>query len=191
MTFIFKNLAINLAFFCLRVAAQGKCDHYLDKKCIDAYGSAIFDFQPLFSEPPRFGYGFRVFHESEISDSLSGRPPAYRGDVNDVKSWLEWSNGTFLVDRKANRTSDFALLLSNATGEISGGNNGCDGLLGATCVANLKDILKWAIVLAGRETIHVFRENVQLFQQTPLTNLSCPTNIFENFMDYQYLRSML
>lgn len=174
------GLAVGLGLFSGHASAQGKCDHYLDRTCVDAYGSATFDFEPLFQEPPTFGYGFRVFFEDEISDSLSGRPIDYRGDTISVSAWLSYDNATLQIDPNANRSSTVGMLLTNATGTVSGGNNGCDGLLGAECAANLIDILKWSLVVGGNYPTD-FR-TVGLFQQTPLTNLSCPENIFDEYL---------
>ena len=75
------------------------------------------------------------------------------------------------------------MLLSNATGTISGGNNGCDGLLSEECVSNLKDILKWSIVLLDEYPTNFLEGRIGKFQKTPLTNLSCPANIFDDFQD--------
>ncbi|KAH6694169.1 hypothetical protein F5X68DRAFT_258900 [Plectosphaerella plurivora] len=175
----YLGLAIGLGL-CKHASAQGSCDHYLDKTCVDAYGSASIDFEPIFKEPPTFGYGFRVYLEGEISDSLSGRPTDYRGDTNRVSAWLSYDNDMLNINPNANRSSTVAMLLTNATGTVSGGDNGCDGLLGPECAANLIDILKWSLVVDGDYPTS-FR-TVGLFQQTPLTNLSCPENIFDEYL---------
>jgi hypothetical protein len=185
-----SSLAIGLALCCAGVAAQGKCDHYLDEECVDAYGAASFNFQPLFSEPPRFAYGFRVNLDDGKAGGAGG-PPGYDGDVNEIKAWLEYANETLRVNRTANRASNIAMLLTNATGAISGGNNGCDGLLGEKCVANLKDILKWSIVLADEYPVYFLSDSVEKFQETPLTNLSCPANIFDEFQGLNGLGGMV
>lgn len=174
-------LATILALHSAAVAAQGKCDHYLDQDCVDAFGSVSFEFQPLFSSAPRFAYGFRVYFEGEISSTLVGHPLNYRGDTNEAKMWLEYANETLNIDTSANRTTHFATLLTNATGTVSGGSNGCEGLLGADCVNNLKDVLKWAVVLSPDYQRNVFDNNVGKFQTTPLTNLSCPAGIFDHY----------
>lgn len=144
-----------------------------------------FNFTPLFNATPRFAYGFGVYFDNVISHTLIGRPFNYSGDANDACMWLEYPSDELHIDTSANMTTSFATLLTNASGSISGASNDCEGLLGATCVKNLKDVLTWAVVLSTvgiRQT--PFDVNVGKFQSTPLRNLSCPDGIFD---DYQSL----
>lgn len=170
--------ALALSLHSGQASAQGACDHYLDDDCIDAYGEATFEFDPIFDEPLTFAYGFRVYFNDEMDSSLMGTPSGYDGDVNRLKAWLSYDNSTVNIDRSANRSSDVAVLFTNTSGTVGGGNNGCDGLLGKECADNLIDILKWSVIHADDYPLTTF-STVDKFRQTPLTNLSCPAGIFE------------
>jgi hypothetical protein len=172
--------AILLALPSALVLAQSKCHHYLDSECVDAFGSTTFNFKPLFSSSPRFAYGFRVYFDNEVDRSLIDRPLGYTGDMNEAKMWLEYANDTLHIDTSTNMTTSFATLLTNATGSVLGGSNGCEGLLGAACLAYLKDVLKWAVVMSEMGA-QPFETNVEKFQTTPWKTLSCPNSIFDNY----------
>ena len=156
--------------------SQGKCDHYLDDECLDAYGIASLEFKPLFTEPLKFGYGFRVRFDNESYPSNG--PANYKGDQNLVRAWFEYDMDTLNVNTAANRTTSMLALFVNSSGSVSGQNNGCNGALGEECANNLKDILKWSMVLADD---YGQWANLGKFEDTPPTNLSCPKDIFEDF----------
>jgi len=79
-----------LTLLIVRATAQGKCNHDIDYNCVDAYGVASFEFQPLFSTAPKFGYSFRVIQPGEPNNYGLEAPTVQTGPQMDMNVCLEY-----------------------------------------------------------------------------------------------------
>jgi hypothetical protein len=176
-----------LAFLPLSVAAlqSGTCDYSKnnwytgESYCINPKETAEVEFtwSPLFSKGAKFVYA---------GDDLDGEEIAELETLLDedaVKDWKSSLSGWWLeYDSVSLNNSDFLMLTemsvfyTNTTNKIGGGNNGCEGLLSATCIKNINSTLRdlW--------------NDPSLYGGPPLLNLasnagsslieSCPEDLF-------------
>ncbi|PWY75131.1 hypothetical protein BO70DRAFT_296489 [Aspergillus heteromorphus CBS 117.55] len=104
--------------------------------CLDALAqtAVTFGFPPLFEGSLTLYYGF------DATSHGKGQEP-----MTKVSYWLGYGAviNNSVID--ANRTSEIAMRIGNLTGTPSGHNNGCDGVWGAQCSADLKAMLKQAL----------------------------------------------
>lgn len=56
--------------------------------------------------------------------------------------WSKYVYSEVELDDGADRLTDFAAIYYNTTKDVGGGNNGCDGPFGKTCMTELKKELK-------------------------------------------------
>ena len=129
----------------LRCTSAQFCSFW-NNGCIDplAQTAVSFQFEPLFVDPITLFYAF--------DSSSSGKG---EGPMTKTAFWLGYKDrgiNSYAVD--TNRTSEIALRVGNMTGTPAGGNNGCDGIWGPPCSADIKmalqnDIFKLATSSPG------------------------------------------
>ncbi|KAJ5684236.1 uncharacterized protein N7477_000581 [Penicillium maclennaniae] len=112
---------------------------FLNNGCIDplAQTAVSFDFQPLFTDPIYFYYGF------DASSSGKGKGP-----MTKTGFWLRYQDRH--VNKNAinhNLTSEVALRVGNMTATPSGTSNGCDGVWGTRCSNDIKFAIQQTIFL--------------------------------------------
>ncbi|KAL1963460.1 hypothetical protein VTN77DRAFT_8361 [Rasamsonia byssochlamydoides] len=160
------------------------CD-FNDAGCIDplALVSVPVAFEPLFSSPISFFYGFDAQAPSDPEQQLL--PAADRGPMIKVSFWLQYDQsrvGSSPV--QANRTTEIALRIGNLTGYRGGENHGCDGVWGPQCSQNLKAYLRNSIYDLAASGVYYSSPLEAVLQQMserqpPPTIPSCPTSLFQ------------
>ncbi|KAL4797528.1 hypothetical protein BDV19DRAFT_359041 [Aspergillus venezuelensis] len=164
-----------LSVLSLTNAIELTCNNEDKTNCIKAVnkGTHSFSFGDLFPENATFVYAMDPLTAvgNEELDNKDG--------LQKIAFWLEYSS--LHADKTALEISHVGMLFTNASDSIGGGNNGCNGLLSEACAESLKDALKWGILS------HLHQEQNQSLPNTlrglhssPLTNLSCPTDLFDD-----------
>jgi hypothetical protein len=96
--------------------------------------------------------------------------------------WLGFGHSNIAASNiHANYTYEVAVRVGNLTGSPSGGNNGCDGVWGSQCSADIKTLLKGSIYnlsIMGSYYSNPLQTVLQELWQTPLTIPSCPATLF-------------
>jgi hypothetical protein len=108
---------------------------------IHGNGSTPFSFQPLFPAGAVFAIDVVRYEASkpEYEDSPAVGPSLW------TNYWLEYPEAH--LDPSANYEMDMMVTLnSNLTGTLGGGNNGCDGVLGADCSKHIKSLVQFALI---------------------------------------------
>ncbi|KAL4967896.1 uncharacterized protein BDV14DRAFT_168563 [Aspergillus stella-maris] len=151
------------------------CNNEDKTNCINAVnkGTHSFSFGDLFPENATFVYGLEPLTAvgSEELDNKDG--------LQKIAFWLEYPS--LHTDKTALEISQVGMLFTNASGSLGGGNNGCNGLLSEACAENLKDALKWGLLSHLHEEQNQSLPNaLRDFHSTPLANLSCPTDLFDD-----------
>lgn len=158
------------------------CDYSKMGMCIkpEASASVALPFAPLFSTPPTFVLAIDNLDDQDIQDMLNLddalRAPADNEPASAVAWWLEYDNSTLNRDDSQEREYYAWALESNSTNDIGGNDGGCENLLGAECVSDLKNLFTgldggldggFAGALAG-----LFR--------TPPARINCPTVLWHH-----------
>ncbi|KAG7285834.1 hypothetical protein NEMBOFW57_008128 [Staphylotrichum longicolle] len=170
-----KSQLIGLGGLLLASATSAQsCDYSRNTMCIKAEASAsvVLPFAPLFSTPPTFVFAIDNMDDQDIQDMLTQDkdlpPPAAKAPAQAVSWWFEYDNSTVNKDPLQERVYFAWALESNSTNDIGGNDGGCENLLGAECVRNLKALF----TSLGAER---FLENLAGFFQTPPSRINCPT----------------
>lgn len=133
----FLQLCLGLLMLVLPLGGLAQICSFWESGCIDplAQTAVPLDFSPLFPDPVTFYYGF-----DELSTGKG------RGPMTKAGFWLRYRNeGINMAVVTANRTAEVALRIGNLTGTPSGGTNGCDGVWGQSCSADVKGALRHTI----------------------------------------------
>ncbi|KAI9372238.1 hypothetical protein BJX61DRAFT_508012 [Aspergillus egyptiacus] len=164
------------------VASAQSCDYTKDTNCINAQalGTQYFPFEPLFPSPeeiePILNYAIDPLSASEISALDIEADEAQK-----VAFWLDYAVTKGSSDEAV---SQIAMLFTNASGDTAGAeSNGCAAVLGSDCVRNLKEVLKWGMLAKMdpylEQDSSLYRA-IDTLQSNPLTNLSCPVDLFDD-----------
>ncbi|KAK2872128.1 hypothetical protein FQN49_002538 [Arthroderma sp. PD_2] len=152
----------------------------------DARGSVSFEFKPLFPKDVNFVYAFDSQNQSEI-DNQYLPPGSTPKPYSKVSFWVEYPESN-LVPSAHTETYMAVLMNENITGVPSGGNNGCDGVWGDKCSANIEAWVK-AEVTSG-SGISLTDALFKLFASKKsyssegnrlLANLSCPQGVLRKY----------
>jgi hypothetical protein len=162
-------------------AAQG-CDYAKTGMCIkpDASASVPLPFAPLFSTPPTFVLAIDNLDNQDLQDMLNLdddlRAPAASQAVSAVAWWLEYDNSTLNRDGSQEREYYAWALESNSTNDIGGNDGGCETLLGAQCVSDLKNLF------TGLDTTGYggFAGALAGLFRTPPARINCPTVLWHH-----------
>ena len=171
------------------VATAQECDYTTNSHCIKAQVSATvpLPFPTLFPTPPTFVYAIDDLDGADLqSVRSSGQLPA-AGPGLRVAWWLQFDNKTANRDLGQERSYYAFSMETNAVNPIGGGDGGCADLLGTDCVRNLKDALAWRGLSSIGTNAGFEEELLRLISAggRPLTNLSCPADIWGNSTAFQ------
>ncbi|KAJ5098657.1 hypothetical protein N7532_005658 [Penicillium argentinense] len=177
------SVLFSLFFLCSRMVVADTCDYYNLGNCINVQseGSQSFEFKPLFPENPTLVYAIDELTSTEIQIETDKDPLWQPDEAQRISFWLEYP--VINTTNEAFTLSQIGMLFTNVTGELGGGNNGCDGILGQQCAENLKDVLKWMLleeVDGSSEDEKVLHNVLSELESRPLYNLSCPHDIFDD-----------
>ncbi|KAK4101980.1 hypothetical protein N658DRAFT_485826 [Parathielavia hyrcaniae] len=154
------------------------CDYSESAYCIKAEASAsvALPFAPLFSTQPTFVFAIGSMDDQDIQDMLSAdeflRPPPDDEPAQAVAWWLEYDNSTVNRDPLQEREYVAWALESNSTNDIGGSDGGCENLLGAECVSDLKALFTG---INGD-----FLPTLKDFFKTPPPRINCPTLVWHH-----------
>jgi hypothetical protein len=146
----------------------------------DASASVPLPFAPLFSTPPTFVLAIDNLDNQDLQDMLNLdddlRAPAANQAVSAVAWWLEYDNSTLNRDGSQEREYYAWALESNSTNDIGGNDGGCETLLGAQCVSDLKNLF------TGLETTGDggFAGALAGLFRTPPARINCPTVLWHH-----------
>ncbi|KAL4956660.1 hypothetical protein BDW69DRAFT_181332 [Aspergillus filifer] len=164
-----------LSALALTNAIELTCNNQDKTNCINAInkGNRSFSFGDLFPEDATFVYAMDSLTAvgNEELDNTDG--------LQKIAFWLEYPS--LNTDKTALEISQVGMLFTNASGSIGGGNNGCNSILSKSCADNLKDVLKWGILLHLHEEQNQSLPNaLRELHSNPLGNLSCPMDLFDD-----------
>lgn len=166
-------------------ASAQDCDYSKGHNCIKAQttASVALPIPTLFpsSSPPTFVYAIDDLDHSDIiaitanNKDINVPSANSNGPIQALSWWFSYDNATVNLDRKQERAYTAWALESNSTSDISGADGGCEGLLGADCVTDLKTLFtdKNTLEIGGTAAAGALMK----FFATPPKNLRCP-NIF-------------
>lgn len=154
------------------------CDYSEGVSCINAEASASvkIDFGPLFSSPPTFVFGIDdlddqdiqdIVNEAEYLDAPLGDEPAQA-----VAWWFEYDNDTVNLNPSQERVYTAWALESNSSNDIGGSDGGCENLLGAECVSDLKSLFTGIS--------DQIDDNLAEFFQSPPDRINCPNVLWND-----------
>jgi hypothetical protein len=153
------------------------CDYSKEFNCINPQtnGTKTFEFKPLFPSDASLVYAV----DSLSSDELQYSTVDDATEAQRIAFWVEYPD--VHVDNDDLVISQVGMLFSNASQTVNGDNGGCNGLIGSDCADNLKDVLKWGVLrhLAEGQNASLYQTLDDLYAK-PLTNLSCPGDIFDD-----------
>ncbi|KAK2820053.1 hypothetical protein FQN49_007765 [Arthroderma sp. PD_2] len=183
-TLVFAFLYTGVAFS--QPSGDTDCDASAtsDARCIEpeSYGSVNFEFKPLFPEEVKFVFAFDADNQSEAEVST---PPKH----TKIAYWLEYDYSKVNLDPSAHKETYIGVLVNgNTTGTSGGGNNGCDGLLGAQCSANIEAWVKAEVTSHADTNLEDVFANLEATGKSLssegdrlLENLSCPQDILNKY----------
>ena len=138
-----KTYALFLAFSTsLAASAESRCSFVSAANCLPKVvgsGFTSFEFKPLFPENATFVHAVDTRAKEQVEDEY---PSLYSSTDLYVKIgyWVEYGESSLSED--SSHVTDFNALYHNTSKELEGGNNGCDGPFGSTCMEALKKDLK-------------------------------------------------
>ncbi|KAL4800225.1 hypothetical protein BDV19DRAFT_172886 [Aspergillus venezuelensis] len=146
---------------------------FWDSGCVDplAQTAISFTFPPLFLESINFYYAF------DADARGKGQQPMTKAGF-----WIGYEAyvNNSVID--LNRTSEIAVRIGNLTGTPSGANNGCDGVWGSDCSANLKSFLQetiYKLVASGEAYTDPLSTVIGSFRDHPPVVSNCPPPLFD------------
>lgn len=154
------------------------CDYSEGVNCINAEASASvkIEFGPLFSSPPTFVFGIDDLDDQDIQDMVNKAEyldaPSEGDPAQAVSWWFEYDNRTVNLDPFQERVYNAWALESNSTNDIGGSDGGCENLLGAECVSDLKSLFTGIS--------DQIEENLMEFFQSPPERINCPTVLWDD-----------
>ncbi|CEJ87938.1 hypothetical protein VHEMI04559 [[Torrubiella] hemipterigena] len=174
----------HIAALALVAAASAQdCDYGKGHNCIKAQttASVALPIPTLFpsASPPTFVYAIDDLDHADIiaitanNNGVKVPSASANGPMQAVSWWFSYDNGTVNLDSKQERAYTAWALESNSTSDLGGADGGCEGLLGADCVADLKTLFTDKSTLQIGSTAAsgaLFK-----FFATPPKNLRCPS----------------
>ncbi|KAL5355208.1 hypothetical protein BJX96DRAFT_46313 [Aspergillus floccosus] len=151
---------------------------FWDGGCVDplAQTTVSMKFPPLFLDDINLYYAY------DANSQGKGQEP-----MTKVSFWLGYVashvNNSVI---NSNRTSEVALRVGNLTGTPYGDNNGCDGVWGPQCSANLKDVFKDAIYKLSQKADYYSNPLETVLSQMSITPPNLP-NCPPPFWDVQQI----
>lgn len=174
----------HIAALALVAAASAQdCDYGKGHNCIKAQttASVTLPIPTLFpsASPPTFVYAIDDLDHADIiaitanNNGVKVPSASANGPMQAVSWWFSYDNGTANLDPKQERAYTAWALESNSTSDLGGADGGCEGLLGADCIADLKTLFTDKSTLQIGSTAAsgaLFK-----FFATPPKNLRCPS----------------
>lgn len=165
------------ALFASGVLTQD-CDYSRDH-CIKAQASASvkLEFEPLFTSPPTFVFAIDDMEDQDIQDMLNDNnnefleAPGADDPAQAVAFWLEYDNGTVNYDSRGRKYSVWAME-SNSANDVGGADGGCEDLLGAQCVGDLKSLFTGVGDNVNQKLADFYNE--------PPDRINCPTVLWND-----------
>lgn len=137
------------------------------------------NFEPLFTSAPTFVIGYDNLDDQGIRDMLAKDEyldaPASGDPAQAVAWWFEYDNATLDLDPLQERTFVAWALESNSENDIGGSDGGCEELLGATCVSDLKSLFTGLGEDAESQILEYF--------QSPPERIDCPSVLWDDGYD--------
>ncbi|KAK0622477.1 hypothetical protein B0T14DRAFT_149010 [Immersiella caudata] len=159
------------------------CNYYTNDRCINAKttASAPLPFPTLFHTPPTFVYAIDELDQDDKEAVLrrypSSIPSTYLGTVLKAAFWLEYDQNS-LNDAGSQERVYYTFALETGAGGEIGGEDGCAGLLGETCLGNLKKLLAEKTYLAPDLIDGGLGTVIGGLYADPPEDLGCPADIF-------------
>jgi len=154
------------------------CDYSKRGNCINAEASASvkIDFAPLFTSPPTLVFAIDNLEDKDVQDFLSAdkQLKAPTGDdlAQAIAFWFEYDNSTVNFDSSQERAYYAWALESNSTNDIGGNDGGCENLLGAQCVSDLKSLFTGVGDKVGESLVEFFH--------SPPAKINCPNVLWDD-----------